>query len=148
MNFIKIRISKDSGETENDFIRSVDEMFRLFSPRFSPCERLWTPQMDIYDSPGEIVVLIDLAGVGRENIHVEIGNRTVKISGVRRKRPVTEHARYRRAEITYGYFERTFSVPSAVDVDSAAATYADGLLQISINKLPLDRGRKILIQSD
>lgn len=147
MSFIKIRISEDLGKIETELMRNIDEMFRLISPRFNPCERVWSPQIDIYDAPGEIIVLIDVAGVKIEQVHVEIGRRILKISGVRRERPVTKQARYRLAEIPYGYFERILPLPVQVDADSAAASYTDGLLQISVAKLPLDKVHKILIQN-
>jgi HSP20 family protein len=148
MSFIKIRITKDLGNIETELRKSIDEMFRLVSPRFKPCERLWAPQIDIYEAPAEIVVIIDVAGVKREHIHVEIGRRTLKISGVRRENPITKQARYRLAEIPYGYFERTLSLPAQVDADCATATYTDGFLYISIAKLPLDRVHKIPIEND
>ena len=148
MSFIKIRVMKDIGTFETKILRNVDEMFRLISPRFTMSERMWSPQIDVYEAPGEIVVLVELAGVKREHLHLEIGLRTLKISGVRKERAVTEQTRYRIAEIPYGYFERSLSFPVPVDADTASASYTDGLLRIAIAKLPLDKVHKVLIQKD
>jgi len=148
MSLIKIRIREDIGQIETELRRSIDEVFLLVSPRFNPCERVWSPHIDVYEASGEITVLIDVAGVKKEHIHLEVGRRTLKISGVRREQPFTRQTRYRLAEIRYGYFERSLSFPVPVDADSAAASYTDGLLQITIAKLPLDRVHKITIQND
>jgi HSP20 family protein len=148
MSLIKIRIREDIGQIETELRRSIDEVFRLVSPRFNPCERVWSPHIDVYEAPGEIIVLIDVAGVKKEHIHVEIGRRTLKISGVRREKLFTRQTRYRLAEIPYGYFERSLSFPVPVDADSAEASYMDGLLQITIGKLPPDRVHKITIRND
>lgn len=139
MSLIKIIIRKDIEKIETELRRSIDEMFQLVSPSFYPCERLWSPHVDVCEAPGEIIVLIDVAGVKKEHIHVEIGRRTLKIYGVRRERTLTRQTKYRLAEIPYGYFERSLSFSVPVDADSAAASYTDGLLQITIAKLPLDR---------
>ncbi len=56
--------------------------------------------------------------------------------------------RFLRAEITYGYFERKLTLPFPIDIDSVSATYTDGLLQICIAKVPLEKVHKIPIQED
>jgi HSP20 family protein len=45
------------------------------------------------------------------------------------------NARYCQAEIPHGYFERNVALPAPVDVQSALASYADGILVVRINKL-------------
>ena len=78
---------------------------------------------------------------------MEIGRKTVKISGRRRIRPLSENARYRLVEIPYGYFERSIVLPAPIDAERVDATYVDGLLQIRMEKLPLDKSRKIPVQN-
>ena len=147
MHTIKIRFGDDSGRLESDLRKVVDEMFNLVNPRYNACHRIWRPQMDVYESPGEIMLLAEIAGAKRENLHVEIGRKTVKISGRRQIRPLSENARYRLVEIPYGYFERAIILPVPIDTESVYATYTDGLLQIRMAKLPLDKTRKIPVQN-
>jgi len=148
MSFIKIRIREDIEKIETELINSIGEMFRLISPRFSTRECMWKPHIDICEIAGQVVVLVDVAGVKKEHIHLEVGRRTLKISGMRRERPIAEQTRYRLAEIPYGYFERSLSLPMQVDPDSASATYTDGILQIALTKLPLNTYHKIKIKND
>lgn len=148
MSYIKIRVTDDIGKIGNELISSIDEMFRLMSPRFTLSERMWSPHIDIYEIPGEVIVLVDAAGVKKEHIHLEIGRRMLKVSGVRREQPVTKQTRYRLAEIPYGYFERSLSLPVQVDPDSASASYTDGIVQISLKRLPLEKFHRITIRND
>jgi len=147
MHTIQIRFGEDFGRPESDPRRIIDEMFNLINPRYNACHRIWRPQMDIYESPGEIILVVEIAGAKREDLHVEIGRKTVKMSGRRRVRPLSEDARYRLVEIPYGYFERSLILPAPIDADQVDATYIDGLLQIRMAKLPLDITRKIRIQN-
>jgi len=147
MHTIQIRFGEDPGRPDSDPRRIIDEMFNLINPRYNACHRIWRPQMDIYESPGEIILVVEIAGAKREDLHVEIGRKTVKISGRRRVRPLSEDARYRLVEIPYGYFERILVLPASVDANQADATYIDGLLQIRMAKLPLDTTRKIYVQN-
>jgi HSP20 family protein len=93
------------------------------------------PHIDVYESPDEIFVLADLAGINKEELHIELNREKIKISGVRKMISVVKNARYCLAEIPHGFFERNIILPSVVDAESAIASYADGILLIRINKL-------------
>jgi HSP20 family protein len=147
MHVIQIRFGEDPGRPESDPRRIIDEMFNLVNPMYNACHRIWRPQMDIYESPGEIILVVEIAGAKREDLHVEIGRKTVKILGRRRIRPLSEDARYRLVEIPYGYFERSLVLPAPIDANRVEATYVDGLLQIRMAKLPLDKTHKIHVQN-
>lgn len=147
MHTIKIRFGEDPGKPDSDARRIIDEMFNLVNPRYNACHRIWRPQMDVYEAPGEIILVVEIAGARLEDLHVEIGRKTVKISGRRRVRPLSEDARYRLVEIPYGYFERSLVLPAPIDTDHVDATYVDGLLQIRMTKLPVDITRKIHVQN-
>ena len=114
-------------------------------PRFSFSRQQWRPQIDIYETRGEIVILAEIAGVPPEKIHLEIGPRRVKISGLREGGPREENGHYRLAEIARGPFERTLALPVPVDTETAEASCRDGLLEIRLAKRPLDRVQKINI---
>jgi HSP20 family protein len=147
MSFIKVRFAKEIGYVDAEFRRSFDEMFRLLHSTFTVFHTIWSPQVDIYESPDKIIILSDIAGVHKEDLYVEIDRRLLRIYG-KREKPITENTRFHRAEITYGYFERKLALPFPIDIDSVRATYTDGLLQICIAKVPLEKIHKIPIQED
>jgi HSP20 family protein len=147
MHTIKVRFGEDQGRPDNDPGRIIDEIFNLVNPRYNACHRIWRPQMDIYEATGEIILLVEIAGAKREDLQVEIGRKTVKISGRRRLWPLSEDARYRLVEIPYGYFERSLVLPAPVDASQVDATYVDGLLQIRMPKLPAETKRRIHVQN-
>jgi HSP20 family protein len=132
MNFIKIRFNNNF---EDEFHKSVDEIFHLVSPVYRRHECSWIPHLDVYESPDEIIILADLAGINKEELHIELNRRKIKIAGVRKIISLVDNARYRLAEIPHGYFERNINLPSAVDAESALASYADGILLIRVNKV-------------
>jgi len=145
MNFIKIKFG---GNLEEEFQKAVHEVINLVSPLFKYNETVWRPGIDVYESTDEIVILADLAGLNKEELHVEVGHKMIKIAGVRKSAADLKAARYRLAEIPRGYFERTIALPDTVDAESAAASYTDGILMIRISKLTADRTRRIQIQTE
>jgi HSP20 family protein len=146
MDYIKIRFVDNPESVESEFRRTVEEMLRAAQPRFTLSRQRWRPQIDIYETCEEIVILAEIAGVPREEINLEIGPRTVKISGAREGGPREEDARYRLAEIPCGHFERNLTLPVPIDMETVRAVCRDGILEIRLAKRPLDRVHKISIQ--
>jgi HSP20 family protein len=104
--------------------------------------------LDIYESAEEIIVLADLAGLNKDEIHIELSRKRIKIAGVRKAIMIMTNARYSLAEIPHGYFERTLSLPALVDVESAVASYANGLLMVRIKKMPAGKTLRVQIKSN
>jgi HSP20 family protein len=145
MNFIKIKFGSNF---EEEFQKAVHEVFHLVSPIFKYYESIWRPNIDVYESIDEIIILADLAGLNKEELHIEIDHRKIKIAGVRKAIADLKSARYRLAEIPRGYFERSLTLPETVDAESAIASYADGVLMIRVNKLAANKTRRIEIKTD
>jgi len=146
MDYIKIRFVDNPEGVESEFRRTVEEMLRAAQPRFTLSQQRWRPQIDIYETREEIVILAEIAGVPKEEIDLEIGPRTVKISGSREGGPLEEDARYRLAEIPCGYFERELTLSVPIHMETVRAVCRDGILEIRLAKRPLDRIHKISIQ--
>lgn len=146
MNYIKISLNKQIQETAEEFEKALDEMFGMVNSGYSVSQRTWRPQMDIYESPDRLIIFAEMAGVKRENIHLEISSRTVKIYGKRTTSAGIDNARYHLAEIPFGYFERSLMLPSPIDIETAEAVYTDGLLEIRMSKL-LSKVHKIVFKN-
>ncbi len=144
MNFIKIRFGNNF---EDEFQKAVDEVFHLVLPSYRHLECIWRPNVDVYESLEEIVVLADMAGLNKEELHIELDRKKIKISGVRKAIQLLKDARYCQAEIPHGYFEKNVPLPAPVDAQSAVASYADGILMIRINKMPANKTHRILIKT-
>lgn len=145
MDYIKIRFGSEFDGLDPMFESTVEEMFRHLKPMFRLSEQSWKPQMDIYETQTEIIVLGELAGVKKEDLEIEISSKAVKIQGFRTQFPKMENTTYRLAEIQYGRFERILYLPSPIDTEKATASCKDGFLKIHLVKLPKDRVHKIAI---
>ena len=145
MDYIKIRFGNDFDRLSSSFERTVEHMFRSTGPMFMLSERTWKPQMDIYESPEEILILAEIAGVSKDNLELEINSKAVRIHGSRPEMPRMENSTYRLAEIQYGRFERVLFLPAPIDTDKVTASYQNGFLQIRLTKIPQDVTYKIPI---
>ena len=145
MDYIKIRFGNDFDRLSSKFERTIEHMFRSTGPMFMLSERTWKPQMDIYESPEEILILAEIAGVNKDNLELEINSKAVRIHGSRPEMPRMKNSTYRLAEIQYGQFERVLFLPAPIDTDKVTASYQNGFLQIRLTKIPRDVIHKIPI---
>lgn len=148
MDYIKIRFGDNFSDFGSEIEKTIDDMFQAVSPIFNVAERLWKPQMDMYETPEEVIIIAEIAGVNKEKLEVEINSKAVRIYGMREVTPRIGGARYRLAEIQYGSFERILFLPAQIDPEIVSASYSNGFLQIRMAKMPLDKTYKIPIDSE
>jgi len=136
--------------------RNVDrlqqELEELFSdmwqvPGFAGLRRGFRPLVDCYRSeePPAVTVVVDLAGIDPGDVEVVVTDRTVVVSGERRRPELACRVSYRQMEIEYGAFERRISLAEDVDPESADATYEQGLLKIVMPLAQKPRSGKVSI---
>jgi HSP20 family protein len=106
----------------------IDELWQV--PRFYGRRRGFRPAVDcvVTNDPAELKIVVDLAGVDPQDVHVLVDEQTILIAGERR-RPCKE-GRYQQMEIEYGHFERRLQLPMQIDPADARAEYERGLLTI------------------
>jgi HSP20 family protein len=111
--------------------RFVDSCFDESSLRPTAC---WSPIVDVLETPDAYIFRVELPGVGKSNISVEVAGSHLRLSGERPGDTDPPHAAYHRIERVHGVFERTFTLPGPVDADKAEAKYLDGLLEVYLPK--------------
>jgi len=93
------------------------------------------PRMDIKDSPKEITLKFDLAGVPKENIKLSIDEHNLLTLKGNKKTSSEEKSKDTvQKEIFYGNFERIVQLPENIEQDKLSTNYKDGILTIKIEK--------------
>ena len=102
--------------------------------RFSPPDA-WQPATNLYETEDRYVVCVDLAGVSREEIDVEVRQELLVIRGQRESPRPQSKSKVHLMEIDHGNFRRTINIPSVVDVENIRARYVDGYLWVELPKI-------------
>jgi HSP20 family protein len=125
----------------------MDDMLYQISPRFFMEQRMWSPQMDILETPESFIIIAEVSGLKKDEIRISVKRNLVLIAGKRQRSPRDNAVRYLQMEIEYGSFERTFELPVLVDESQIEAHYQDGLLTVILPKKRSVR-KTISIQSE
>lgn len=94
---------------------------------------VWRPNVDVYETDDEIVVLMDIAGVDERQISAELEGDVLTIHGERRDVAPGVRVIHQR-EVEFGSFSRTIRLPALVDRDSVRASLKNGFLEIRLDK--------------
>jgi len=94
----------------------------------------WVPPVDIYETDDALVLQVELPGVSKDAVNVELHEHTLKLSGERTREPAVTGGQYHREEGRYGAFQRAFRMPTIVDEAKIQATYNNGILALRLPK--------------
>jgi HSP20 family protein len=102
----------------------------------------WVPAADVYEEAEHYVVALDLPGVDRAALEIDIENNQLAIRGNRPGNGRTEQ----RSERPRGKFARTFGLPPSIDQERIEAEYKDGVLYVRIGKRKEQKGQRVEIK--
>ena len=102
----------------------------------------WTPAADVYETESGYSIALDVPGIKRDAIQIDIDDNRLIVKGTR----LIDDSRSRRNERPRGKFLRSFTVPSSVDQGKIGAEYKDGVLQIRLPKRAEQKAQKIEVK--
>ena len=107
----------------------------------------WTPALDVYQSNDNVIVMIELPGMRKEEIEISLHDGTLTIGG-ERKNESKDGENAERTERFVGKFRRSISLPTRVDGNKVNATYRDGILTVTLPKAEEAKPKQIQVSVD
>ena len=117
-----------------EFDRFFPELFFRRPPRrHSPLEATaWMPEIDVFEKDNTLVTKVDLPGLKKEDVKVELIDGALVISGERKTDAEEKREGFYRCEREYGAFYRSIALPDGVKAADVKATFVDGVLEVSV----------------
>ena len=106
---------------------------------------VWRPRVDIVDGENQITINAELPGLKKEDIHIDVKDGILTLTGERSEEKEVKEARYYRRERVSGTFQRSFSLPEGLNTETIAAEYKDGVLSVAIPKPEASKPRQISV---
>lgn len=105
----------------------------------------YTPRVDIYETPDEVLLLCDMPGVKPPDLDVRFEKGVLALHG--KVQPRQAPAEYLEQEYGIGDFYRTFSIAPEIDADKIAAEYHDGVLTVHLPKQEKVKLKRIAVKA-
>jgi HSP20 family protein len=113
--------------------RFASEMDRMFENFNLPGMERFSPQVDIFEQDGKLVVRADLPGMTKDDVSVEVTEDAIVIDGERKyEHEETQEGVYR-SERSYGRFHREIPLPEGVKTENATANFKNGVLEVTVD---------------
>ena len=105
----------------------------------------WRPLADIFETESGITILLDLPGVEKKDVSVEVKENVLSISGERSGEIVVDDSKYFRRERNCGTFQRSFAMRGAIAPDKIKAMFKNGVLKIELAKPEEDKPKQVTV---
>jgi len=124
----------------NDFRRSfelLNTMLKSFDTETAKSEEEFdfVPAVNTRETENAYHLEVDLPGVKKEDIKVDIEEDKLVISGEKKLKNELKEDNYYKVESYYGTFKRSFAIPKEADVENIHAESKDGVLEVVIPKM-------------
>lgn len=95
-------------------------------------DMLLKPSLDIAETDKAWTVSIEIPGVEEKDINLEVENRTITVSGEKKRETMEQDENWHRVERSYGSFQRVLSLPEDVDENKIDASFKNGVLTLTL----------------
>lgn len=103
--------------------------FRSFT---TPGSFAWSPKIDVFARDNFLVTRVDLPGMKKEDVTVEMTDGYLTLSGERKRETEEKKDNFYRTEREYGSFYRSVPLPEGVKLEDVKATFTNGVLEVSV----------------
>ena len=107
----------------------------------------WMPAVDLYETNDAFVFKAELPRFRKEDIHLEVHDRTLTLRGERKQETDAKDEHFHRRERSYGSFQRVFTLPTTLDTEKIRASFKDGMLELHLPEHETAKPTRIAIQS-
>jgi HSP20 family protein len=125
--------------TQGQFNRLLDQVW-------SGRQESWLPAVDVFDTQEAVVLKAELAGMDLDDIHIEVEDNVLTLTGERKLEETVDDERYHCVERRFGSFQRSLALPQHVKAEEVSAHYEDGILTVTVPKAEVEKPRRIEVK--
>jgi HSP20 family protein len=136
---LELRPRRHFWNTHSFFEKELDKLLDTKGEEF------YTPVCEITETEKQYAVSIDIPGMKKEDISLEVKENQLFVTGERKWESKSEKDNVLRSEKRYGKFSRVFTLPQNVNAEMIEARFENGVLEIFLPKEEKAQARKISI---
>lgn len=129
-SLINTNWNQDPFRRLNQMQREMEQFFQGMEPN----NHAFLPACEVRNKDDRYLISMDIPGMKKDEIKVELNGNLLSVSGERKSEKEEKKDGQYRSERSYGYFERSFTVPDQIKAEQITSEYKDGVLNISVPK--------------
>lgn len=145
MTIVKWSPAREIASLQQGINRLFEDVFSQPGSYDPDTMGAWRPPVDIVDTTEAILIYVEIPGVGKDEVDIEVKDNVLTIRGERIVDSSIGNGSYYRSERVFGKFGRSFALPAMIRTDSIKATFKNGVLKISIPKPEEEKPRQVTI---
>jgi len=153
MSLVRWNPARDLTAWPSDLFGMQREMNRMFNNLFRSSDEgedyalaAWTPAVDIAEHDDEFTVKVELPGVSKDDVKITVDSNMLTVRGEKKQEKETKKENYHRVERSYGSFQRSFTLPTAIINDKIDAAFKDGILTVHVPKAEEAKPKQIEVK--
>ena len=103
--------------------------------------------MDVTERDDAFVAELEMPGMKPEDFKIEVNDGVLLIRGERKHESEEKTKYWHRTERVHGSFERRIALPNTVDAERVDAAYKDGVLTVTVPKVPGPKPRSVQVKA-
>lgn len=126
-----------------------NRLFQMLEREFEPQAETesFSPALDVIEDEKGYVIVVELPGVSKKDVHVNLDNGVLTLSGEKKAEKVESKSEYQIVGRSYGTFSQSLRLGDAIEGAKAEAKFRDGILSIRIPKSEAARPKEIPVKS-
>jgi HSP20 family protein len=134
------------ADVDDDFGRMMNRFFGAETEDWGELTK-FTPRVDVAETKNAVEVTVELPGMKAEDFHVEMHENGLWITGEKKEEKEEKGKTFHRIERRRGEFKRLIPLPVGVNRDTVEAEFKDGLLHVTIGKMPEAAKKEIPVKA-
>jgi HSP20 family protein len=127
-------------------VQSANNSFPSYFPRVEFNNVVLAPRVDAIEDTNAYLLVVELAGVAKEDVKITVKERVLTISGEKKRTATPEGVTFLAKGRRFGQFERSFELPETASTDGIAAEFANGVLTLTVPKIAVKQPETISVE--
>ena len=106
----------------------------------------WKPPLDVFEDDDRFVLRVDLPGLSKADVEIEVEDGTLVLRGGRKWDPAVPRESYLRTDRPHGRFVLQLALPPTIDRQKIRASHTAGVLEVVLPKSRVDTPSRIKVQ--
>lgn len=137
--------SRKMGRYQNDMDRFLNRFFDDVMPDLM-LEKEWVPRFNVSETKENLIIGAELPGLDAKDVDVNLTGDILTIKGEKKEEKKEDGEHYHCTEFHAGSFQRSYRLPTRIQIDKVDACFEKGVLKITLPKTEEAKEREINIE--